>query len=948
MPIPSPPVATYRLQLSHDVNFRRARELIPYLKSLGISHVYLSPLLAARPGSEHGYDVVDHGRLNPDYGTEEDLGAFATALAEADMGIVADLVPNHMCIDPANTRFYDVLENGQSSASTVFFDIDWGPPKAELAGKVLLPVLGEQFGRELERGAVKVVLEDGVFSLRYGERPFPLTPPSWRLVLDPIWRKVRARAGGDSPQAIELESILRSLAHWPAEREAIRARRHERDAVARRLVGLLEDPEVRADFTAAVEAFNGVPGEPRSFDRLEELVSEQHYRLAHWRVAAHEINYRRFFDVNDLAAIRVENEEVFRAVHELPFRWADKGWLAGFRIDHVDGLLEPERYLAQIRQRDGGPPGGFYLIVEKILASGESLPEGWMTDGTTGYEHGAAVSSVLVDPENAGRLRELWRELAGQTMSFRDVVYESKRLILETAMVAELTVLAKRLDAVSEQHRYSRDFTFESLRDALREVIASFPAYRTYITREATFAAERDARMINTATGEAARRNPVMNRSVFDFLEEVLLLRDPQGLDDEQRQARREFALRFQQLTGPVTAKGVEDTAFYRFYPLASLAEVGGDPDRIGSSVDELHVINRLRAQSTPRSLSASSTHDTKRGEDTRARLHVLSEVPDAWRAAVLRWRDLNAPHRSRPAVAEIPDAHTDYFIYQSLVAGWPAGGVASDPAFVSRFKAYIRKANAEAKLHTSWINPNETFEKAIEQFLDAILDPGRSDAFLADVQRFVNTIELPGFLNGLTQVLLKVASPGVPDVYQGTEGWDLSYADPDNRRPVDFAARTALLEKVKGEAARDAAQAASAFLGQADSGLVKAFVLAQALAVRRSRRVAFESARYEGLVPHGPRARHVIAFSRGEMGGRVFAVAGRLFARLVEANPNGAVGDAWGEDGVQIAELLPGARYREALTERALTPERVNGVSGFALADVFRHLPVALIEELA
>lgn len=941
-------MATYRLQLSRDVTFQRARELIPYLKSLGISHVYLSPLLAARPGSQHGYDVVDHSRLNPDYGTEEDLGAFAAALAEVDMGIIADLVPNHMCIDPANTRFYDVLENGQASASTAFFDIDWGPPKAELAGKVLLPVLGEQFGRELERGAVKVALEDGAFSLRYGERPFPLNPPSWRLALEFLWRRVRARAGDDSAQAVELESILRSLGNWPAERGAVRARRHERDAVARRIAALLEDVEVRADCAAAIQLFNGVEGEPRSFDKLEELVSEQHYRLAHWRVAAHEINYRRFFDVNDLAAIRVEVDEVFRAVHELPLRWAEKGWLAGFRIDHVDGLLEPERYLAQIRQRNASSPGSFYVTVEKILASGESLPEGWMTDGTTGYDHIAAVSAVLVDPENAGRLRELWRELAGQTAPFRDVVYESKRLVLDTAMVAELTVLAKRLDAVSEQHRYSRDFTFESLRDALREVIAAFPAYRTYITREATFAAERDARMINTATGEAARRNPVMNRSVFDFLEEVLLLRDPQGLDEDQRQARREFTLRFQQLTGPVTAKGVEDTAFYRFYPLASLAEVGGDPDRIGSSIDELHVINRLRAQTTPRSLSASSTHDTKRGEDTRARLHVLSELPDGWQAAVLRWRELNAPHRSRPAVAEVPDAHTDYFIYQSLVGGWPEGGPVSDPAFAGRFKAYIRKANAEAKLHTSWINPNETFEKAVEQFVDAILDPQRSGAFLEDVQRFVNTIKLPGYLNGLTQVLLKVASPGVPDVYQGTESWDFSYADPDNRRPVDFTARAAQLDDVKAAAARDASGAATTFLNQPEAGALKMFVLSQALALRQARKIAFESPRYEGLVAQGPRARHVIAFSRGEMGNRVFAVAGRLFARLVEDNPGGAVGDAWRNDGVQIAELLPGARYREALTDRVLTPERLNGVTGFTLSDVFRHLPVALIEELA
>jgi (1->4)-alpha-D-glucan 1-alpha-D-glucosylmutase len=615
-----------------------------------------------------------------------------------------------------------------------------------LAGEVLLPVLGEQFGRELETGAVKVVFEEGSFHLEYGTRRFPLTPHSWQLLLEPLWRRVKERAGDDAPEAVEVESILRSLAHWPTERSAARARRHEREALVRRIATLADQPALRSDIDGVLAAINGKPGEPSSFDDLEKLVFQQHYRLAHWRVAAHEINYRRFFDINDLAAIRVERDDVFRTVHELPFRWAERGWVNGFRIDHVDGLLEPARYLAQIRQRVGGPP--FYVIVEKILAAGESLPDDWMTDGTTGYEHLAATSAVLVDVENAPRLRDAWRDFTGQTTSYRDVVYESKRLILDTAMVAELTMLSKRIDALSEHHRYSRDFTLASLREALREVIACFPVYRTYVTREAAFAAERDALVIKTAIAEAARRNPVINRSVFAFIEEVLLLRDPDGLDLDQRQARRDFVLRFQQLTGPVTAKGVEDTAFYRFYPLASLAEVGGDPDRIGASVDELHVINRLRAQSSPRSLSATATHDTKRGEDTRVRLHVLSELPDEWRAAVVRWRGMNAAHRVRVGAVELPDPPTDYFIYQSLIGGWPIGDLAGDPSFRDRFKAYIAKATAEAKVHTSWINPDASYERAVEGFLDAILDPDRSAEFLADVARFVAVIRLPAFLN--------------------------------------------------------------------------------------------------------------------------------------------------------------------------------------------------------
>ena len=623
--------------------------------------------------------------------------------------------------------------------------------------------------------------------------------------------------------------------------------------------------------------------------------------------------------------------------------------MTGFRIDHVDGLLEPERYLAQVRQHVGSAPAGFYLVVEKILASGESLPDGWMTDGTTGYEHLAAVSAVLVDVEGAARLRELWRELAGQTRSFRDVAYESKRLILDTSMVAELTVLAKRLDAVSEQHRYSRDFTFESLREALREVIASFPAYRTYITRDATHVTERDARDDPPGHRRGGPSQPGHEPLGVRLPRGgAAAARIPRGWTTSSAGPAASFALRFQQLTGPVMAKGVEDTAFYRFFPLASLSEVGGDPDRMGGSVDELHVINRLRAQTTPRGLSASATHDTKRGEDTRARLHVLSEVPDAWKAAVQRWRQLNAPLRARPVAAELPDPLTDYFIYQSMVGGWPLGGLEGDREFPSRLKAYIRKANAEAKLNTSWINPNEVFEKAVDEFLDGLLDPGRSAAFLEDLQGFVDRIRLPGLLNGLTQVLLKVACPGVPDVYQGSELWDFSYADPDNRRPVDFAARAALLGRVRAAVAEDPARAAAAFLAAPDDGAVKVLVLARALAVRRTRRAAFESARYEGCAVRGSRARHVIAFARGEVGGRVFAVTGRLYARLVADGPGGAVGAAWGGTRVQIVEPSPGARYREALTERDLAPERVDGGASFALEDVFRCLPVALIEELA
>ncbi len=940
------PVATYRLQFTPAFTLADALELVPYLGTLGVSHIYASPLLAARSGSTHGYDVVDHGRVDPALGTEADVIALGEALAERGMGLIVDIVPNHMCIaDPANTRWYDVLENGTGSVWVDFFDIDWGPPKAELAGKVLLPVLGEQFGRELESGALRVDLEEGAFRLRHGAGTLPLAPPSWRLVLEPLLRRVAARLGGEAEAAVELESILRALANWPAAPAQARARRHERDAVVRRLAKVFaDDAEVAADVAAVLEAVNGKPGDPRSFDTLERVVEQQHYRLAHWRVAAHEINYRRFFDMNDLAAIRVERDDVFASVHELPLRWASRGLVAGFRVDHVDGLLDPGQYLARLRgllTRTGAP--GATIHVEKILAAGETLPHDWPVDGTTGYEHLATSSGVLVDADNAAAMRDAWRTLTGETHPFADVAYASKRLILDTALAAELTVLARRLDAISEQHRYTRDFTFASLFEALREVLACFPVYRTYVTGDARDVAPRDRQVIARAVREASRRNPVLNLSLFRMIEDLLLLQDPDGLSPAERDARREFALRLQQLTGPVMARGVEDTAFYRYFPLLSLAEVGGDPHRLGISVDEFHAVNARRAELQPRGLSATATHDTKRGEDIRARLHVLSELPHAWRDAVLGWRAMNAPLRTDDGP---PDPLTETFIYAALVGGWPSEGAQPDEAFRQRFVAHIGKAIAEAKLYTSWTNRDADYEDAVSKFVLGLLDERQSGEFLASLKGFVGRVELPGFLNSLAQVVIKVAAPGIPDVYNGGELWDLSFTDPDNRRPVDFARRRAVLEDVRRRAEADAAGTARELLARPDDGAIKAFVLHRALLARAAHQPAFESASYAPCGVHGALARHVVGFARGEPERRVLAVTGRLFAPLTERGV-APVGRAWGDTTISWPVGPPRARYREALTDRALDPSRHDGSCTIALSELFDPLPVALIVEV-
>jgi (1->4)-alpha-D-glucan 1-alpha-D-glucosylmutase len=941
------PLATYRLQFSSAFTLADARRLVPYLETLGVSHIYASPLLAARTGSTHGYDVVDHGRIDPALGTDDDLVALGAALAERDMGLVVDVVPNHMCIaDARNTRWRDVLENGPGSVWIDFFDIDWGPPKAELAGKVLLPILGEQFGRELESGALRVELEAGALRLRRGDDVLPLTPPSWPLVLEPLWQRVAARVGGEAEPAVEIESILRALANWPTERAQARPRRHERDAIVRRLAQLVaDDADVAADAARVLEDINGKPGDARSFDALERLARAQPYRLAHWRVAAHEINYRRFFDINDLAAIRVERDDVFQAVHELPLAWAARGLVTGFRVDHVDGLLEPARYLARLHALSAqGRAAAATIYVEKILAAGEALPDDWPVDGTTGYEHLATTAGVLVDVDNAGAVRDAWRTTTLEARPFGDVVYESKHLILETALAAELNVLARRLDAISERHRYTRDFTFASLHEALREVLSCFPVYRTYVARETREVAARDRPIIARAVREATRRNPVINRSLFQFIEDLLLLRDPDGLTSAERDERRDFVLRLQQLTGPVMAKGVEDTAFYRYFPLPSLAEVGGDPDRLGLTVDEFHAQNARRAEARPRGLSASATHDTKRGEDARARLHVLSELPGPWRDAVLGWRRDNTPLRTTD---DLPEPLTETFIYGALVGAWPPGGLASAPDFTERFVAYVVKAITEAKLHTSWINPDAGYETAVAEFVRALLDGERSAAFLTSLEGFVARVAPAGYLNGLAQVLLKVAAPGVPDVYGGTELWDFALADPDNRRPVDFARRISTLAEVRRRAEVDARATARELLASLEdgTGAIKAFVLHRALATRAAHPAAFESATYTPCAARGALARHVVAFARGDAGQRVLAVTGRLYATLTEGG-RAPVGDVWRDTTVAWPAPATRVRTREALTDRALVPEVREGTCALPLATLFEDLPVALIVE--
>jgi (1->4)-alpha-D-glucan 1-alpha-D-glucosylmutase len=937
------PTATYRLQLSRAFTFADAAAAADYLQALGVSDLYLSPPFRARPGSGHGYDVVDHTTINPELGGEEGFAALRAAAKGSGLGLIIDLVPNHMCVTSAeNAWWHDVLENGPSSPYARCFDIDWQPPKADLVDKVLLPVLGDQYGRVLENQELRVGFGAGAFHLEYYDHRFPVAPRTWPLLLGPALERLKASLGEDHACVLELESILTAITHLPLRSETaperVRERQREKEILKRRLAALVAaTPAAESALAAALAELNGLRGEPRSFDRLEALLADQAYRLSHWRVASDEINYRRFFDVNELAAVRVEQPDVFEAMHALPARLAGEGAVAGLRVDHVDGLFDPADYLERL-------PAGLYVVVEKILIGDERLRPEWPVQGTTGYDYLNVLNGLLADPRGRRELEAVYRRFTGLHEPAADVAYECRKLVLEVSMSSEVTVLSRRLDRISEQHRFSRDFTLNSLQAALCEVIACFPVYRTYVRAETGAVAPEDRRHIETAVRLAKRRNPATDESVFDFIASVLLLEDPEGLEPGPRRERRDFVMRFQQITGPVMAKGLEDTASYRLHPLASLNEVGSRLGAPAVTVERFHQHNAERQRASPHAMSATSTHDTKRDEDVRARINALSEVPEAFEGALLRWHELNRIHKTLVDEVEAPDRNGEYLLYQTLVGTWPpaASGGAPSAEYVERLQAYMRKALREAKVHTSWVSPNEAYESAVENFVAALFDPVKGRSFLREFEGFLRPILRPSLLGAVAQTVLKLTSPGVPDLYQGTELWEFRLVDPDNRRPVDFARRKALLADLDAAGLPSPARAAR-LLEEIEDGRLKLFLTALALRLRRRRPGLFRDG---GYVPLGPREQiqeRVVAFARVRDAEAALVLAGRFFTAL-PAPPVGAA--AWGEDAVSV-DAIPDGIYRDVFTGRELRARRGPDGRYVPLAEAFAALPFALLERV-
>ena len=956
------PRATYRMQLHGGFGFNEARELVPYLAELGVSHVYCSPYLKARPGSLHGYDIIDHNGLNPEIGSREEFNAFVAALKAHGMGQILDIVPNHMAVMGADNAWWlDLLENGPASRYADFFDIDWDPVNPALKGKVLVPVLGDHYGVSLERGDLRLAFDPaaGAFSLWYHEHRFPVDPCEYPSPLD---RAATAVLTASVPEAVreEFASLITGFRNLPAHADPDPDRRADRNRDKefrkRHLAQLVADSAPLAEaIEAAVRALNGTPGEPDTFDGLHALLEAQAYRLAYWRVASDEINYRRFFDINDLAALRMENEAVFDATHGFVLELVAAGMIDGLRIDHPDGLYDPPEYFRRLQERIATARGErleekaegrewpLYTVIEKIAAAYERVPESWAVHGTTGYRFMSVVNGVFIDGAAKAKLDRVYRAFTRETSSFEEIAYRSKHIIMRTALASELTVLANRLAHLARRDRRTRDFTLNTLRRALAEVIACFPVYRTYITDKPS---PEDRRYIEWAVATSKRRSRAADASIFDFVLGALLGEPPEGSPPQQVAEALAFARKFQQFTAPVTAKGVEDTASYVYHRLASLNEVGGDPTCFGFTVSAFHGASQDRATKWPHTMLATSTHDNKRSEDVRARINVLSELPDAWRVSLRRWSRLNRSRKRTVEGETAPSGNDEYLLYQTLVGSWPPGPLSEEAlsAYRIRIQAYMMKAVREAKVESSWVNVNADYESALAGFIDALLGRTEGNLFLHDFCLFQRRVAWLGMLNSLSQTLIRLTSPGVPDTYQGNELWDFSLVDPDNRRPVDYELRMTLLAELRALVAAsgpDLGAIVQSLLQTPADGRLKLYVTWRALQMRREHLELFRDGDYLPLVAAGARKENVVAYARRSGGAVGIVVVGRLFAGLVAEPDDIPLGETtWGDTFVDCTFLPTGACPLNALTGR--TAPLMDG--RLLLRDVFADFPAGLL----
>jgi (1->4)-alpha-D-glucan 1-alpha-D-glucosylmutase len=946
MALPQIPLACYRLQFNRDFTFRHAADALNYLSRLGITDVYASPLLQSRSGSQHGYDVTDPSRINGELGDEQQFESFQSALQKERMGLLLDIVPNHMAASSENPWWMDVLENGPGSSFAAYFDIDWHPPSRTLDNKILLPMLGKFYGTTLNNGELQIVFRNGTFSIRYYDMSFPLAPKTYRKILKHREHVLEQKLGPESSAFQEYLGIVAALASL-RERESLTIdaagqRRLEVQGIKERLRQLYDaNPEVQRFVKDNLKFFNGRRGDPASFRGLDRLLSEQPYVLSYWQNVNEAINFRRFFTITDLLGVRVEDSVVFDATHQVVMNLIERKAVTGLRIDHIDGLRDPLAYLRRLQQSASAShqkenSADFYVIVEKILSGAEKLPAEWPVQGTTGYEYLNALNRLFVHPQGAREVEQIYFKFLGRKPVYEDVLYEKKKLVMATLLSAEMRYLGRQLGVLSQSDRYGRDLPQMELAQALIEITACFGVYRTYI-RSTEFPAEA-ALDIRRAVDAARVRNPRLDPSCFDFVRDVLLLHDEGHLFAEQREGRLSFVMRWQQFTGPIVAKGLEDTVLYVYCPLLSLNEVGGNPSPSGITAPDFFELVKDQQKRQLHSLSCTSTHDTKRGEDVRARINVLSEIPAEWQKHLNKWAAWNAKHRRSIDHHVAPDRNEENLLYQTLIGAWPLDAMGL-PQFKERLEAYIIKANREAMVHTRWTRPNAEHERAVTSFLKAILKPASSNLFLKDFLPFQKKIAEFGMVNGLAQVLIKMTSPGVPDFYQGCDLWDLRLVDPDNRGPVNFNHRDALLSEIEKGSDADPLGFSRELLENWHDGRIKLYLIWKVLNLWRKHPRMLLDGEFLSLKIRGKRESNVIAYVRTSGQDWVMSVVPRWLAHSKAAPNSQRMRAFWAGSQLELPAKAPRS-WRNILTGESVSAQRGARLS---LPEIFRTFPVAV-----
>ncbi len=924
------PTSTYRIQFNSAFTFEAAHQIVNYLAELGISELYASPIFKAKAGSTHGYDVVDPNQLNPELGTEENFETLVGELQRHNLGWLQDIVPNHMAYDSQNLLLMDVLENGPDSESFDYFDIDWNHPYESIRGRVLAPLLGNYYGDCLENGEIQLQYDEAGLSINYYGLRLPVKIETYAQFIIYNLGKLTRSLGRYHPDFIKVMGILYLLRNTDDEPKG--KERYDQIAFVKGLLWELytQNSEVKEFIDGNIAFFNGEPGKPDTFNRLDNLLAEQFYRLSFWKVGAEEINYRRFFTVNELISVKVEELRVFNKTHALISQLVESGKLNGLRIDHIDGLYDPTEYLKRLREKIGD----VYITVEKILEQKEDLPDFWQIQGTSGYDFLNYVNGIFCQSESQEQFSEIYTRLTGFNTPYEQLFRDKKRLIIDKNLAGDVDNLAQLLKRVSGYSREGNDFTQHGLQRALTEVLTFFPVYRTYINQEGL--REVDRLYIQEVIAIAKERVPLLLKEL-NYIEKLLLLEDEEVLTPEQKELQRHFVMKLQQLTGPLMAKGIEDTLLYVYNRLLSLNEVGGNPNQFGVTLTDFHEFNQKQQSSWPHKMNATATHDTKRGEDVRARINVLSEIPEEWEKQVKVWSDRNADKKRKSKVRTVPDRNDEYFFYQMLVGAFPFAE-SERPQFVERMKDYVTKAIREAKAHTAWLRPDTDYEEGFVAFVEKVLDPAEDNQFLKEFLPFQQRVADYGVYNSLSQTLLKITAPGVPDFYQGAELWDLSLVDPDNRRPVDFEQRVSFLKDIKDRATKDVLGLIAELLSTKEDGRIKLFLIAKVLEARKQNLEVFQQGNYLPLEVTGKFKENVVAFAR-QFGDRVaIAVAPRFLTGLIEPGEYPLKEAVWADTRINLPQEMPSA-WKDAITAQTMNSDRT-----VLVGDILKDFPVALL----